>query len=362
MLGYVLRRLGVAVVLVWLLSVITFAMYFKIPADPAGFLVDVQKASPDQLAKAHHALGVDRPVYVQYGKYVWRALHGDFGFSWATAGFFGGQVEGTPVAPMVGHAVVVTASLVLGGMLLLLIVAIPLGTFVALRPRSWVDRATVAFSVAAISTHPLVVGLLLQLFVGNRWHVAPPSGYCPLTGSAADTSNPAFLGSSPANVPTCGGPLDWSAHLVLPWITFALFFVALYLRMVRNRMIDVLHEPYVRTARAKGASELQVVRGHALRNAISPIVTMIGMDIGLAIGIAMYIETVFGLPGLGRTTITALNGTSGFDLPVILGITLVTGLAIILVNLAVDLSLLAIDPTISRGRRSGVRAAHGPAA
>ena len=98
------------------------------------------------------------------------------------------------------------------------------------------------------------------------------------------------------NVPTCGGPADWAAHLALPWLTFALFFVALYLRMVRTRMIEVLDEPYVRTARAKGASEPQVVRRHALRNGISPIVTMIGMDIGMAIGIAMYIETVFGLP------------------------------------------------------------------
>jgi len=187
-------------------------------------------------------------------------------------------------------------------MLLLLLIAIPLGSFVATRPRSLVDRIAIGFSVAAISTHPLVVGLILQLFVGNRWHVAPPSGYCPIVGSAPDTSNPALLGGLTENIPTCGGPVDWAAHLVLPWITFALFFVALYLRMMRARMIEVLDEGYVRTAREKGASELGVVRGHALRNAISPIVTMIGMDAGMAIGIAMYIETVFGLPGLGRTT------------------------------------------------------------
>ena len=357
MLGYVLRRLAVAVVLVWLLSVITFAMYFRIPADPAGFLVDMQKATPDQIAKAHHALGVDRPVPVQYWKYVSRAAQGDFGFSWGTAGFnFRGEAEGVPVGPLLRNAARVTGSLVFGGMALLLLIAIPLGTFVATRPRSLADRLTVGFSIAAISTHPLVVGLLLQLFVGNRWHLAPPSGYCPFFGQAPDTSSPAFLAGNPVNVPTCGGPADWAAHLALPWLTFALFFVALYLRMVRTRMIEVLHEPYVRTARAKGASEPQVVRRHALRNGISPIVTMIGMDIGMAIGIAMYIETVFGLPGLGRTTISALNGASGFDLPVILGITLVTGLAIILLNLVVDLLLLAIDPTISRGRRATLRA------
>jgi len=361
--GYVLRRLAVAVVLVWLLSVITFAMYFKVPADPAGFLVDLQHASPSQLEKARHALGVDRPVYVQYEKYVWRALHGDLGISWQTAQVFGPRVEGVHVAPLVRRAVGVTGSLVLGGMFLLLLIAIPLGTFVATRPRSWIDRATIGFSIAAISTHPLVVGLILQLFVGNRWHVTPPSGYCPIVGSAPDTSSQAFTTANPADVPTCGGPVAWASHLILPWTTFALFFVALYLRMMRARMMEVLDEGYVRTARAKGASELVVVRRHALRNAISPIVTMIGMDAGMAIGIAMYIETVFGLPGLGRTTIGALNNPSGFDLPVILGVTLVTGLAIILLNLVVDVALLAIDPTISRRRvRANLRAAHGPAA
>ena len=360
--AYVLRRLAVAAVLVWLLSVITFAMYFKIPADPAGFLVDIQHSSPDQVAKARHALGVDRPVYVQYGKYVERALHGDLGISWQTAQVFGGRVEGVYVAPLVRSALGVTASLVLGGMLLLLLIAIPLGAYVATRPRSFADRAAIAFSIAAISTHPLVVGLLLQLFAGNRWHVAPPSGYCPLFGSAPDTSSTAFLTANPQNVPTCGGPVAWASHLVLPWLTFALFFIALYLRMMRARMIEVLDEPYVRTARAKGASEFDVVRRHAFRNAIPPIVTMIGMDAGMAIGIAMYIEAVFGLPGLGRTTIGALNNPAGFDLPIILGVTLVTGLVIILLNLVVDLALLAIDPTIRRGRtRGALRAAHGPA-
>jgi peptide/nickel transport system permease protein len=361
---YVVRRIAVAMVLAWLLSVITFAMYFKIPADPAGFLVDIQHSTPDQIEKAQHALGVDRPVYVQYAKYVERALHGDLGFSWQTAFVFSGQVEGIPVAPTVVRALGVTASLVLGGMLLLLLVAIPLGTFVATRPRSWTDRATIAFSIAAISTHPLVVGLLLQLFAGNRWHIAPPSGYCPFFGSAPDTSSPQFNNFvSPENVPSCGGPFDWAYHLVLPWLTFALFFVALYLRMMRARMIEVLGEPYVRTARAKGASELVVVRRHALRNALSPIVTMIGMDAGMAIGIAMYIETVFNLPGLGRTTIGALNNPAGFDLPIILGVTLFAGVVIILLNLFVDLALLVIDPTISRRRGRGeLRAAHGPAA
>ena len=140
---------------------------------------------------------------------------------------------------------------------------------------------------------------------------------------------------------------------MLPWITFALFFVTLYMRMVRSQMLDVLEQPYVRTARAKGASELRVIRSHALRNTMGPIVTMLGMDVGMAVGVALYVETVFALPGLGRTTILALSGTNGFELPIILAVTLVVAAAIIALNLMADLVVLALDPRIARGRRRG---------
>jgi peptide/nickel transport system permease protein len=144
---------------------------------------------------------------------------------------------------------------------------------------------------------------------------------------------------------------EWAWHLLLPWITFALFFVALYMRVVRARMLEVLEEPFIRTARAKGASEFRVIRVHALRNAIAPIVTMTAMDAGMAIGIAMYIETVFGLPGLGRTMIRALAGIQGYDLPVVLAVTLVAAAAIIVLNLVADIMLLAVDPTLARRGR-----------
>ena len=360
MIGWVLRRLAIAVVLLWLVSLITFGLYVKVPEDPAMFLVDIQHASPAQIEHAHHVLGVDKPVTTQYGKFLWRALHGDFGMSWPTVVFTNGQTTGTAVGPMVWDAAKVTASLAIGGLALMLAIALPLGILAASRPRSWGDRLSVAFGLAAISTHPLVLGLLLQLFVGNRWHLAPASGYCPLFGS---TGLPP-PGSFPQTVePVCGGPRDWATHLILPWITFALFFVALYMRVVRARMIDVLEEPYIRTARAKGAGELRVVRAHALRNGMGPVVTMIGMDAGMAIGIAMYVETVFALPGLGRTTIQALASQSGIDLPVILAVTLVAAAAVILLNLVADLVLLAVDPRISRtDTRSAVRAGAGSVA
>ena len=362
MVGYFVRRLAVAVVLLWILSVITFVIYLKVPADPAGFLVDVQHASPAQIAKAHHILGTDKPAVVQYGKYMWRLLHGDFGLSWPTVVFFNGVVQGAPVGRMVWSASLVTGSLVLGGFVLLLLVAIPLGTFAATRPRSIFDRLSLGLSVAAISTHPLVVGLLLQLFVGNKWKLLPASGYCTVQHPPAAAIT-AWKQFAPTGTPEpCGGIGLWAEHLVLPWITFALFFVALYMRIVRARMLEVLEEPWVRTARAKGASELRVIRAHALRNAIAPVVTMTAMDAGMAIGIALYVETVFGLPGLGRTLIRALAGFQGYDLPVILAVTLVAAAAIVVLNLLADLVLLAVDPTIARRGGRGVFRVLGRAA
>jgi peptide/nickel transport system permease protein len=358
MLGYVLRRAGIAVVLLWILTVVTFAIYLKVPADPAGFIVDIQHASPAQIAHAHHILGTDRPAIVQYEKYMVRLLHGDLGLSWPTVVFFNGHVEGAAVGRIVWKASLVTGSLVLGGFLLLLLVAVPVGTFAATRPRSLFDRLSLGLSVAAISTHPLVVGLLLQLFVGNKWKLLPASGYCTVSApSKAELAAWKLFAPGGAQEP-CGGPGQWALHLLLPWLTFALFFVALYMRIVRARMLEVLEEPWVRTARAKGASELRVIRGHALRNAIAPIVTMTAMDAGMAVGVAMYIETVFGLPGLGRTLIRALAGLQGYDLPVILAVTMVAAAAIIVLNLVADIVLLAIDPTVARrGRTKSLRSA-----
>ena len=362
MIGYFVRRLAVAVVLLWILSMITFVIYLKVPADPAGFLVDMQHSSPAQIAKAHHILGTDRPAVVQYGKYMWRLLHGDFGVSWPTVTFSNGVVQGAAVGQIVWEAALVTGSLVLGGFVLLLLVAVPLGTFAATRPRSLFDRLSLGLSVAAISTHPLVVGLLLQLFVGNKWKLLPASGYCTVS-HPSQAAIAAWQRFAPTGVPEpCGGVGPWAEHLLLPWLTFALFFVALYMRIVRARMLEVLEEPWVRTARAKGASELRVVRSHALRNAIAPVVTMTAMDAGMAIGIAMYIETVFGLPGLGRTLIRALAGLQGYDLPVILAVTLVAAAAIIVLNLLADLVLLAVDPTIARRGGRGVFRVLGRAA
>ena len=340
---FLVRRLIASVVLLLLLTLITFFVFWKIPSQPAAFLIDLRYATPAQIQQARHVLGADRPVWVQYGKFVWRAAHGDLGRTWNSqrGGFSVREPNGKPVSREVLHAAAVTGSVVLGGVVLLLLVAIPLGLLSASRPRSLIDRLAVAIGIAGISTHPLVVGLLLQLFVGGRWHLAPQSGYCDFLPTG--NSDPNAFDAQAA----CSGPIGWASHLVLPWITFALFFVALYSRMVRARMLEVLDEPYVRTARAKGAKERRVILGHALPNTVLPLVTMTAMDIGTAVGIATYIEAVFRLPGLGLQTIRALSGVAA-DLPLLIGIVVVTGTIIIVLNFLVDIVAVILDPTITR--------------
>jgi peptide/nickel transport system permease protein len=339
---YFLRRILISIVLLWLLSVITFAIYFTIPQEPAAFLVDPQHSTPAMIAKARHQLGVDRPITTQYGKFVWRALHGDFGIAYEGINFNAqAELTGTHVGAAVIRAAAVTGWLAVGGVVLLVLLAIPAAMLAASRVGSFLDRTLLAVSLVGISTHPIVIGVVLQTFVANRWDVAPPSGYCGLV-----SKTPLAMDRFDAHPDLCGGVVDWASHMALPWITFALFFVALYMRIVRVRLLDVLGSDYVRAARAKGASELRVLRRHALPNTILPVITMLGMDIGTAVGVALYVETVYQLPGLGRLTLGAISGEAGFDLPIIIAVVMVVGAAIILLNLVVDAVHAIVDPTI----------------
>ena len=340
LLAVAIRRIGVSRLILVLLVLATFVMFDRIPNEPAGFLVDPQRSTQAEIAAARHQLGVDRPLPERFFEYVKRIAHGDFGRSWQTIGYTGtGEEFGTPVRDELLRALGTTASVVLGGMALVLLFSFPLGLVSAARPRSGIDRASVGVSLIGISTHPLVLALLLQLFVGNRWGWLPAQGYCNLVGGDRLIYD--------GNVATtCGGPREWVSHLILPWITFALFFIALYSRIIRVRMLAVLGEPFIRTARAKGASETRVVWRHALPNAIGPIATMTAMDIGTALGVAAYVETVYHLPGLGARMVSALS-LGYFDVPVLIGIVFITAVIILVLNLVMDLLHATIDPRAS---------------
>jgi peptide/nickel transport system permease protein len=348
---FIATRLVIAAALLFVLSTITFAVYATIAAEPAGFLVDLQHTTPAQIAAAHHAMGLDHSIYYRYGAYLWHVLHGDFGIAWSTLNVgYDGQIHGAPVGHLVWQSAGVTGSILVGGAILLMLIAVPLALVSARLPRSIVDRTVVAISLIGISTHPLVIGVVLRLLFGERWHIAPPTGYCNLTGPPSLPDLRLANGTIPKG---CGGLHEWTTHLILPWITFALFFVALYMRMLRARLLETLHTHYIRTARAKGATELRILGRHALQNVVAPMIVMLAMDAGTAIGISIYIESVYFLPGVGHLVLSALSGERGYDLPLILGVMFISASAIIALNAAADVIARMIDPRITSISRSG---------
>ena len=318
MIRYLARRVLWAIVLFIAVTLVTYVLFFLIPANPAQ-LVAGKAARPADIKRAEHFIGIDRPIYVQYGKFIKRlVIDRSLGHSYFTR---------QPVNTIVGAAAPVTASLVFGGAILWMLIAIPVGILSALRPRSLLDRISMTFVLIGISAHPVWIGLIFAYVFGFRLHITPITGYCDMINPSTD----------------CGGPVQWAYHLVLPWLTFAILFAALYVRMIRANTLDTMNEDYVRTARAKGAPEWLVLRSHILRNSMLPVVTMLGMDIGLALGGAVFTETVYSLPGLGNTAVRALFN---YDTPTIQGVIVFATLAIIVFNLVVDLLYAWIDPRI----------------
>jgi peptide/nickel transport system permease protein len=326
---YLVRRILWAFVLFIAVTMVSYTIFFLVPAEPARLVAGPQ-APPDAVERARKFLHLDDPIWKQYLRFL-HAL--------SPVTFDGARPEvKTPslgrsfatrqeVNKIVKAAAPVTISLVIGGAILWMLIALPIGILSALRPRSLLDRGAMVFVLIGISAHPVWLGLLLSYFIGYRLGLTPLGGYCDLVNPATD----------------CGGPVQWAHAMILPWITFAILFAALYVRMIRANVMEAMNEDYVRTARAKGASESIVMRSHVLRNAMLPVVTMLGMDIGLALGGAIFTESVFGLPGIGRTAVVALEG---FDLPTVQGIVVFATVAIIVFNLAVDLLYAVIDPRI----------------
>jgi peptide/nickel transport system permease protein len=317
---FLLRRLFWAVFLFFEASLVTFLVFWVIPTNRAGHKADY--AAPPGLVKhIDHALHLDLPLYQQYWLFVWNMVrHLSLGFSFE---------DGAPVRWIIGQDAPVTASLVLGGAALWLLISIPLGVLSALRPRSLVDRAGTVFVFLGISTPAVTIGLVLTYVFGFRLGWTPIADYCnffPTRGTGV-----------------CSGPAEWAYHLILPWTTFMLAFAALYVRLIRANVLETMSEEYVRTARAKGASERRILVHHVLRNSLLPVVTILGMDCGLAVGAAIFVESVFNLPGLGQQLVTAALDD---DRPLVVGIVMSTTLAVIACNVVVDVAYAWLDPRI----------------
>ncbi len=335
MFRFLIRRLLWAAVLFVAVTMVTYVIFFLAPANPERLICGGERASTACLFEVRESLALDKPIYVQYSKFFWRLVEPttseaagvpvphpkfDLGESFITE---------QKVNTVVRKAAPVTAALVLGGAVLWLVVGLSAGIMSALRPRSLIDRTSMVFVLIGVSAHPVWIGLILSYTFGFKLSWTPIQGYC-------DFFNPAEgIG--------CGGPWDWFHHMILPWATFALLGSALYVRMIRATVMETMNEDYVRTARAKGAPERQVMRSHILRNALLPVVTMLGMDIGLGLGGAIFTEAIFALPGLGGVGIQAVNN---YDLPIVQGVVVFSTIAIIAFNLLVDVLYAWIDPRI----------------
>lgn len=312
MLVYVVRRLVWALMLCLTLSLVTFIIFYVIPTNRVrirgGAFTDITTASD-----------LNGTLIEQYGQFVWHALHGSLGRSFTNR---------REVTDILIDAAPVTISLTLGAAVLWMLIAVPVGVLAAMRPRSGLDRSATALVLIGLSVHPLWLGLLLSRFVGYDLGLLPGSGYC-------DLINPSTQ---------CGGPVQWFTHLILPWITFAFVFAAMYVRMIRASVTETLQEDHVRSARSKGLSEWGVVRRHVMPVAVLPIVAMLAMDIGrFALPTAVFVETVFGLPGMGKVLYDSIQRN---DLPVLVGFVVFTSLTIVVLTLIADLVHAMLDPRV----------------
>jgi peptide/nickel transport system permease protein len=317
------KRLAWAVVVFVAVTFSTYILFFVIPTNRPGSR-NVQ--GRDITASVTQATGIHGPVYREYGTFLWRIV---------TVQSLGRSTTSREdVNTTLRRAAPITASLLFGGAVFWMLISIPIGILSALRPRSLLDRAAMLFVLIGISAHPIWLGLILVYVLGHKLQLFPLGGYCDFF----------YAGASEV----CGGPRQWAYHLLLPWITFGMLFAALYVRMIRASVLETLHHDYVTTARAKGASEWRVVRGHVLKNAFLPVITMLGMDVGVAFGGSVFVESVFGLPGIGRLAVRSLQRQ---DLPPIMGIIVLVTVAILIFNLVVDLLYAWLDPRVGSSPR-----------
>jgi ABC-type dipeptide/oligopeptide/nickel transport system permease component len=305
MLRYLIRRLMFAVVVLFGISLITFSLTYFMPGDPARRIAGVG-ASPQVVLSIRHQLGLDQPFWVQYWRFLSHAITGNFGYSY---------VQNVPVLPSIWSHFPITAELAVGGVLVELLIGLPTGIISAYRRGSLVDRVATVIALLGLSAPAFWLGLVLL------YYVAYIAGWFPIGGYG-----------SPA-----------IRYMILPSITLGLGGAAIYTRTFRSTILDVLDQPYIRMARAKGLSETYILFRHVIPNAITPIVTQIGIDLGYFLGGVFIVEEVFGLPGIGQQ---AINAIGQLDIPMIMGTVLFAALLIVISNIVVDFSFAAIDPRI----------------
>ncbi|MEG5262693.1 ABC transporter permease [Pseudomonas sp. JDS28PS106] len=311
MLGYFFRRVLAAVPVMLVVALFVFLLLRLSPGDPAAIIAG-DMASPEQLAAIRESLGLNQPLYRQFFVWIWQLLQGDFSMS---------LMAHTPVLGMIGQRVEPTLSLALVAILFTVLISVPLGVLAAWKHGSWIDNLVMSSSVLGFSVPVFVIGYVLITVFALELKWLPVQGF----RSIGDGIGP------------------FAQRIVLPALTLSTVYVALVARMTRASMLEVLGEDYIRTARAKGLAETHVLFRHALRNAMIPILTVIGTGFALMISGVVVTESVFNIPGLGRLIVDAVLAR---DYPVIQGMILLTSGVYVVINLLIDLSYAISDPRI----------------
>ena len=315
---YIIRRLIFLLVIIVVITMLMFLIFYVMPPTDPALAFAGKLPTKELVAEVRHNLGLDKPLYQQYGIFVWRLFTGDQ-YGWPGLGF--SYVYRIPVRELLFERLPVSFALAIGGAIVWLCVGIPVGILSALKRRSIIDRMVMTAALIGASAPVFWLGLLALYFFWNKWGIHPGTGYVPLKESV----------------------VGWLSHMWLPWIILAVSFAAFYARMVRGNLLDTFGEDYIRTARAKGLPERKVIGKHALRSSLTPIATMFGMDFAILVGQAVITESVFNIPGVGVLTVEAANRG---DLPVMLGLTALIALMVSFMSLVVDVLYAYLDPRV----------------
>ena len=312
MLGYIIKRIFMTVPVMVVVALFVFLLLRLSPGDPAAVIAG-DYATAEDVQKIREKLGLSEPIFVQFVTWLGSLIQGDLGTS---------IFSNKPVTELIGQRLEPTLMLALTTIIFSILVAVPLGTIAAFRAGSWIDRLVMLFSVGGFSVPVFVLGYILIYFFSITWRILPVQGY---------------------RSPFEDGMLPFVQHIILPTLTLSVIYIALLARMTRASVMEVLEEDYIRTARAKGLSEVKILMQHALRNAAVPIVTVIGIGIALLIGGVVVTESVYNIPGLGRLVLDAVLAR---DYPIIQGLILFFSLLYVLLNLIIDLTYTLFDPRI----------------
>jgi dipeptide transport system permease protein len=333
---FLARRLGLVLVTFFGITVFAFALIHLIPGDPVMLMFGERNVDPAQLDQLRAQLGLDRPLIVQYGLYVWHAVHGDLGTSLAT--------HDSVMDEFLTHFPA-TVELAVSAMLIAVLVGVPAGIVAALRRGSTTDYSVMGLALAGYSMPIFWWAILLILLFSVTLGLTPVSGRIGITYDVAPATGFMLIDSLMSN--DSGAFRSALSHLILPAIALGTIPLAVIARMTRSAMLEVLNEDYVRTARAKGLSPLRVVGLHALRNALIPVITVVGLQVGSLFGGAVLTETIFAWPGVGSWLI---HGIARRDYPVLQGGILMVASIVILVNLTVDVLTGIVNPRVRQRR------------